>query len=119
MSLKNLCFENIKDEFYYGKFGEFTLVIDKNKRTNNLINHMKSCHENSRGNFIFINKGISNNSKIGKIISGTYLCKELILDLASWRYPKFYLKCNDIILNYFEREYQSTLKEKDDKIDIL
>jgi hypothetical protein len=25
-----ICYEQIKDSFHYGKFGEFTLVIDKN-----------------------------------------------------------------------------------------
>jgi predicted GIY-YIG superfamily endonuclease len=29
-SLNDICYEQIKDNFYYGKFGEFTLVVDKN-----------------------------------------------------------------------------------------
>ena len=30
MDLTNVCYENIKDSFYYGVFGDFKLVIDKN-----------------------------------------------------------------------------------------
>jgi hypothetical protein len=30
MSLNDICYEYIKDNFYYGKFGDFTLVVDKN-----------------------------------------------------------------------------------------
>lgn len=29
-ALNDICYEQIKDNFYYGKFGDFTLVIDKN-----------------------------------------------------------------------------------------
>lgn len=28
-SLNDICYEQIKDNFYYGKFGDFKLVIDK------------------------------------------------------------------------------------------
>ena len=45
MSLKNVCFENIKDEFYYGKFGEFTLVIDKNT---GFFNATKLCKQSNK-----------------------------------------------------------------------
>jgi hypothetical protein len=29
-NLNDICYEQIKDNFYYGKFGEFRLVVDKN-----------------------------------------------------------------------------------------
>jgi hypothetical protein len=29
-TLNDICYEQIKDNFYYGKFGDFNLVIDKN-----------------------------------------------------------------------------------------
>jgi hypothetical protein len=30
ISLNDICYEKIKDNYYYGKFGEFRLVVDKN-----------------------------------------------------------------------------------------
>lgn len=149
MSLNNLCFNHIKDykvkdeihSFYFGKLGEFNLVIDKNtgffnatklckqgnkqyshwfqlKRTKDLLTCIKNYPGDRQGNFVYEIKA-PNNVEINKEFSGTYVTKELILDIASWISPEFYLKCNDIIIKHFEYEYQKTLSQKDDKIDEL
>jgi KilA-N domain./Protein of unknown function (DUF3627). len=40
------------------------------------------------------------------IISGTYLPKELFLDIACWVSPEFYMKCSKIIEEYFVNEFK-------------
>ncbi|CCA61373.1 transcriptional regulator [Diadromus pulchellus ascovirus 4a] len=147
MSLNNIAFESIDDRFYYGNFGEFRIVVDKstgyfnatklckqgNKnyshwtrldKTKNLIKYLELQNRpphlaggSNTSSIYEVKQG--NKSDIHKQTSGTYICKELILDLASWISPEFYLKCNGIIIDHFEKEYQKTIRDKDDKIDQL
>ncbi|CCU55679.1 N1R/p28-like protein [Choristoneura biennis entomopoxvirus] len=128
MSLIDVCYEQIKDQYYYGLFGDFKLVIDKNtgcfnatklckldnklfgdwkrlERSKNLLNAIKNRYGNSHSGFYEI-KG-DNNDEITKQITGQYVSKEIILDIASWISVEFYLKCNDIIINYYKNEFKS------------
>ncbi|CCU55686.1 N1R/p28-like protein [Choristoneura biennis entomopoxvirus] len=134
MSLIDVCYEQIKDQYYYGLFGDFKLVIDKNT---GCFNATKLCNldgkqfkqwkrlekskqliktiENLRGGnpHLWEYEVISNNNhEICKQYTGFYVCKDLILDIASWISPEFYLKCNDIIINYYKNEFKS-LTDKD------
>ena len=52
-------------------------------------------------------------------ITGTYLCRELVLSLATWVSIEFYDKCSKIITDHFIAEYQKQLVEKDSTIDRL
>lgn len=47
-----------------------------------------------------------NNDPLNKQITGQYVLKELILDIASWISPDFYFQCNSVVMNYFVKEYQ-------------
>ena len=140
MSLNNICYKQIKDNFYYGIFGEFQLVVDKNtgcfnatklcnvggknffnwkrlSRTNQLFSYLenKSCPSHVKGNFYEVRE--SNNDKVTKQITGQYVQKELILDIASWISPEFYFRCNEIVMNYFVSEYKNMDEiEKSNKI---
>ena len=132
-SLNNVCYEQIKDSFYYGLFGDFKLVIDKstgcfnatklcidsNKRYRNwarserackLFNYYKSCRSLSSASFYEIK--LQNNDPLNKQITGQYVRQELILDIASWISVEFYDKCNRIILNYFVNEYKTMDKSE-------
>jgi hypothetical protein len=40
-------------------------------------------------------------------VTGTYLPKQFILEIASWISIEFYDKCNNIILKYFVTEHKS------------
>ncbi len=61
-----------------------------------------------------------NKDFITKQITGQYVQKEFILDIASWLSVEFYDKCNKIILNYFVQEYNSMNEiEKQIEIDNL
>ena len=58
-----------------------------------------------------------------RLTTGTYVPKELILDIASWISVEFYDKCNNIIINYFVNEFkkmgQTKLQEKIKEVEML
>jgi KilA-N domain len=135
VSLSDVCYEQIKDNFYYGLFGDFRLVIDKTtgcfnatklciqadkhfyhwsrlEKSKRFINYYnaKSCPPYVVGNFYEIKE--TNNDEIKKQITGQYVQKELILDIASWISVEFYDKCNQIIINYFVGEFKSMDKNE-------
>jgi hypothetical protein len=127
MELCDICFENIKDTFYYGLFGDFKLVIDKStgyfnatklcerggknffdwkrlEKSKSMVEYyQKSWPGNSQASFLYQVK-LQNNDRLNKRITGTYVPKELILDIASWVSIEFYDKCNRIVVDYFVEE---------------
>jgi hypothetical protein len=138
IELSECIYEHIKDTFYYGVFGDFKLVIDK---ATNCFNATKLCalgdktfkywtrlektkklleyYQESWGgdsHLSFYEVKLQNNDKLNKQVTGTYVPKELILDIASWVSIEFYDRCNNIIINYFVKEFKNmddeTLKQK-------
>lgn len=114
--LNDISFEKIKDNFYYGKFENFTLVIDKNtlcfnatklcresnkdfkkwielERTQELINYYKSKKIQNISYGITFN--ILGEDELNKIITGEYIHRYLLFDIASWISPEFYFNCFD------------------------
>jgi hypothetical protein len=147
-SLNDVCFERIRDTFYYGMFGEFKLVVDKStgcfnatklctdggkqfknwsrlEKSKRLIEYYES--ESSRSHLSgchdFYEVSGGNNSDAFSKTTGQYVRKELILDIASWVSVEFYDKCNRVIVDFyvadFKRKERAKLQEKDDKIDEL
>ena len=53
--------------------------------------YQKSCPSDLRGSFLYEIK-LQNNDELNKKITGTYVPKELILDIASWVSIEFYDK---------------------------
>jgi hypothetical protein len=129
MDLTKCIYENIKNNFYYGLFGDFRLVIDKDtgyfnatklcieggknyfewnrlKKSKDMIKYyQESCPGNSQGSFLYEIK-LQNNDDLNKQVTGTYVPKELILDIASWVSIEFYDKCNKIVIDYFINEFK-------------
>ena len=123
--LKQVCYEQIKDSFYYGLFGDFKLIIDKNTGCFNAtklcdltgkqfrgwarLQHSKALIEyytktrraDLHGVFYEI-KGYQHDNR--KYITGQYICKELFLALAIWISVEFYDKCSKIVLDYLMKE---------------
>jgi hypothetical protein len=146
-SLNDVCFERIRDTFYYGMFGEFKLVVDKStgcfnatklckdggkefrqwmrlEKSKRLIEYYEISRGDPHGCFYEVTGG--NNSEAFSKTTGQYVRKELILDIASWVSVEFYDKCNRIIVDFYVAEYKKKLddnrviiKQKDDKIDEL
>lgn len=132
LSLSDICFEHIKDTFYYGLFGDFKLVIDK---ATGYFNATKLCIEGGKEykKWSRLEKSkkiveyykklgarsgpqlyevlLQNNDELNKQITGTYVPKELILDIASWVSIEFYDKCNKIIIDYFVQESQQKMEQ--------
>ncbi|AAK81943.1 006L [Invertebrate iridescent virus 6] len=132
-SLNEVCYEQIKGTFYKGLFGDFPLIVDKktgcfnatklcvlggkrfvdwNKtlRSKKLIQYYETRCDIKTESLLYEIKG-DNNDEITKQITGTYLPKEFILDIASWISVEFYDKCNNIIINYFVNEYKTMDKK--------
>jgi hypothetical protein len=124
-SLINICYKQIFQNFHYGIFGDFHLVIDKDtgyfnatklcamadknffhwKRlagTNRLISYLEEQQSSSSKDIMYEVRTGTNNINI----TGYYVQKELILDIASWISPDFYFRCNNIVINYFTEEYK-------------
>ncbi|CCV02429.1 hypothetical protein IIV31_057L [Armadillidium vulgare iridescent virus] len=128
--LNDICYEHIKDNFYYGLFGDFKLVVDKNtgcfnatklcnyggkkftnwsrlEKSKKLLEHYQSKSWRSFMSASFYEVKLTNNDEINKQITGQYVRKELILDIASWISVEFYDKCNSVILDYFVSQFQT------------
>jgi hypothetical protein len=115
IELSECTYEHIKDTFYYGLFGDFKLVIDK---ATGCFNATKLCvnggkkwsrlekskkmveyYIESRGLDLALCYEIKGDNKDLKtqLTTGTYVPKELILDIASWVSIEFYDQVKHII----------------------
>lgn len=132
MSLIAVCYEQIHGDFWYGLIGEFRLIVD---RKTGYFNATKLCDAGGKQfRFWFQNKQsrdlieyISTNMDLlnpvfytlkgggtdiqNEIVSGTYVSSYLLLAIASWVSPEFYIKCNKIIMDYFIGEYKIKLMQ--------
>lgn len=105
--LNYIYYEKIKDNFYYGKFTNshahacFKLVIDKNT---NCFNATTLCKDGEKDFHQFQSRNFTSEYEImdqtNKEITGKYVEKDFILDIAEWISIKFYKDCNQIINDY-------------------
>jgi hypothetical protein len=128
-SLNDVCYKQISENFYYGIFGDFHLVIDKATgyfnatklcalaqkdffewkrlaRTKHLISYLQDQSSDSDRELVYEIKGDNKHNK-NKQITGQYVHKDLILDIASWISPEFYCQCNNVVIDYFANKYKS------------
>ncbi|CCU56203.1 N1R/p28-like protein [Mythimna separata entomopoxvirus 'L'] len=141
MSLNDICYEQIKDSFYYGLFGDFKLIIDKNtgyfnatklckdggKRFKKWLENDRSkelieCFDKDFGSpnsdhqkstYIIESKGTN---KLDLLISGTYVCDDLLLSISTWISTDFYKKCNKIIKHYFISDFKSKYENDNEQL---
>jgi len=141
MTLNDICYEQIKDTFWYGIYGDFKLVIDKSTDCFNATKLCEATGKRFRDWFrldkskelieyynalkspptspsrdekaaaqicaaAFYEITLQNNDKINPLITGTYLCKDLILSLATWISNDFYHKCSNIVNHYFVKDFK-------------
>lgn len=131
-SLRAICYENIMENFYNANFIGLQLIVDK---STGYFNATKLCKldkksfkkwyrkSSTRNLFKFMKK----NQIYGKYlkykitgsgcgyskISGTYLHQCFLLKLAEWISYDFYCKCNEIILDMSENEFNKKALEKE------
>ena len=136
--IKEIIFEDINDDYGYGKYGGFEVIL--NKKTG-YINATKLCKDGGKElsewkRFNHSKKFIDYLSSLGYpkelivknmsgdyITRGTYVHPKLIPHIASWVSPEFALKVSDIVEEYIIKEYRDHIrkmelgmKEKDDNI---
>jgi len=141
-SLKDICFERIKDNYWYGLFGDFKLIIDintgyfnasklckdggkrfknwlRNKESKQLIEYISKNLE--RPNTSFLKNGKITYKIVSKVAvkynySGIYVCDDLITSIACWISPEFTVKVNKIVKDYYTDEYIKKYKNSENKL---
>ena len=144
--ITNIIFKDINNEYSWGKFGNFKVIIMKK---NGYINATKLCNDaktknGEKKNFKRWNRNYSTKelieeiSRSGRIrpdllyiinvhgdniTRGTYAHPDLIPHIASWASPRFAVCVSKIVNKYFIKkalkEKEKLIKKKDDKIDKL
>lgn len=145
--LKDIAFEDINDEYCYGQYADFKVIMMKK---NGYINATKMCQDISEEtgvkkpfynwkenktameliDAIMSSPGIPGDElfrvvKGGKIeiIRGTYVHPDLIPHIASWASPKFAVKVSRIVNKYFNKKEldkkERLIAKQADKIDEL
>ena len=139
----DIAFEQIKDNYYWGKYGDFKVIINistgyinathlcgmtisrnglpkqfgmwkQNINTNELINEVSIvCGIPQTTLFDIVQTGLPNE------IRGTYVHADLIPHIASWASPKFAVKVSKIVNAHLVREYKESIRAKDQTIDRL
>ena len=137
MSLIDVCYEQIKDNFWYGIFGDFRLIVDKSsgyfnatklcasggkrfdnwlqkKHSKNLLKYYQNLASlNSRRlNSTYFVEPIGTNP-VDLLISGTYVREELILNISCWISNEFYDKCCKIIRDFYVQDYKHIQDDRD------
>jgi hypothetical protein len=126
----------IKDSFYGGMFGDFKIIVD---RDTGYFNATKLCEQRGKKyerwtsldrsknmvSYYYENKlgdmymgYVVNGNEEDKHITGTYIPKELFLDIASWISFDFYDRCNNIIIDHFVKELKYMDNNNDESYQI-
>src|SRR3978361_1563549 len=136
MSLIDVCYQQIQENFWIGLFGGFKLIIDRNT---GYFNATKLCQDGGKHFKEWIKNKTSKelialyegaNPSAGNpltsqgtkatycvsgnqcdTISGTYVRRELLLAIGSWISFDFYDKCYRILEDYFVSEYRARCKQ--------
>ncbi|QGR54357.1 kila-N domain-containing protein [Moumouvirus maliensis] len=144
--ISNIIFERINDEYFWGKYGDFEVIMDSDRYINvtklcseaktkngkkKEFKHWKTTSEakdliNEISEVVGIPTGqlLTQNLKSKEnIIRGTYAHPQLVPHIASWASTKFGARVSVIVNEYFAKEmlekHQNLIKKKDDKIDKL
>ena len=145
--LSNIAFEDITDDYCYGNYGEFKVIMMKkngyinatkmcqdiseqikvskpykiwlqNKTANELVNCISSMVGIPTTELVIVIKGGCNQQ-----LWGTYVHPDLIPHIASWGSPKFAVKVSRIVNKYINkkelRKKEHTIAKQSDKIDEL
>jgi hypothetical protein len=118
--LSGLCYKRIKDNFWYAKYDDFDLVVD---RDDSFVNITKLCCDNGKSFVNLLNdeyyaeyidkmihaltgedgtppfKTIQCSGHRGPTISGVYYHPDILPGILGWISPRFTIKMNRIVMN--------------------
>lgn len=130
-NLNEIIYEAVNEEYGWGKYGEFRVLI---RRKDGYVNATKLCKDggkflanwNENKNSSILSKEVSSSIGIpiddlfqvvvggqNTEIRGTYVHQDLIPHIASWISPKFAIKVSRIVNNFIVKEYQEALRRKE------
>lgn len=145
-NIQNISFKKINNNYSYGKYGNFEVIIMKK---NGYINVTKLCNivqtkngtikdfrewkknsttkaltnEVSAFTGVLLNELFIIPTNVQNDLKGTYAHPDLVPHIASWASPKFAVYVSEIVNKYFIRkalkEKEQEIIEKDDKIEKL
>lgn len=119
-SLKDVCYQQIQTNYYYGLFADFKLVIDQ---ATGYFNATKLCLDGGKQLRYWARTKEAKKivefyqKRAGSVyyyvggnqfddVAGTYVRKELLLAIGSWISLEFYDMCFRILENYFIKKYK-------------
>jgi hypothetical protein len=147
-NINQIIFENINNEYSYGMYSNFIVIIhtesgyinitklcklkynnleDKNlchwlenKENKDLIKYINEnkLHKNSKFEATFLKKAGGKNETLA-LVSGTYAHPLIVPQVAQWISVKFALMVSEIINQHLVDEYLLKLDEKDGEIESL
>jgi hypothetical protein len=133
-NLREIVYESVNEEYGWGKYGDFKILI---RKKDGYVNMTKLCKDGGKELF---NWSANDNSK--KIIDelssslgiprddvltvvvggkntdlrGTYVHQDLVPHIASWISPQFAFKVSRIVNNFIVQEYRDELRRKDKQL---
>lgn len=132
--IKEIVFQNIDENYGYGKYGDFEIIMNINTGS---INATKLCKDGGKefsewkrfnhskkfidylGSLGYPKDLIIQITNVPNHLKGTYVHPDLIPHIASWVSPEFAYKVSKIVNEHIIKEYRNTIRQKDDKIDNL
>lgn len=143
--LSDICYQQIRDEFWYGSYAGVVVVMDKEK---GWVNAGKMCADHGKDLFewkraqhtqelfkallLDLDTGTEvdetsickfvrteNKSTSDRVISGTYIHRDLVPSLVGWCSPTFQIKVNRIINNFFVQEYKEKLEASEAALSLV
>jgi KilA-N domain/Protein of unknown function (DUF3627) len=136
MSLESIVFEKINEQFGWGQYGDFKILI---RLSDNYVNATKLCTDGGKlfGHWIVNQKSKDLVDQLGRTYRisdrfsclsevtaygetrGTYVHPDLVPHIASWISAEFAIKVSRIVNEHIVREYQWELNKKQGTINSL
>jgi len=142
-NLHEIAFEQILGNYYWGKYGDFKVIVDTETGYINAT-HLCGLAQNKNGNPKEVRMWVRLDTTKALIrelsssvhmctdellrvfsggkrveIRGTYVHPKLVPHIASWASPTFAILVSDIVNAHMVREYKESIREKSAQIDSL
>lgn len=134
-NLTDLIYEDVNDEYGWGKYGSIQVLI---RKKDGYINASKMCKDGGKDWFnwgknetakkiieefesdLHMSRSLLMDTYMGDYnFRGTYVNPKLVPHIAIWISAKFAVRVSEIVNNFIVREYQQEISHKQDRIDEL